>query len=189
MKNLKKIILLLIASSVIVSIHSCKDHDDDHDHDDHDHENELITTIKLTFTNTISSSKHTFAWRQPNGVGTAITVDTIKLPVDSSYNVSVSVLDESKNPAEDVTEEIRELDTEHQFFYTSTTDRLVISNRDNDAKGLPLGLTFTAQTSSSGNVLGSLRAVLKHYTEAAPKSNDPQAGSTDADVTFPVRIE
>lgn len=187
MNNLKKIFLLISASSIIIS--SCKK-EDDHDHDDdHDHENELITTIRLTFTNAVSNNRHSFTWRQPNGIGTTITVDTIKLPIDSSYNVAINVLDESKNPAEDVTKEIEELNTEHQFFYTSNTDRLVISNRNYDSKNMPLGLKFSAQTSSNGNVLGSLRVVLKHYTEAAPKSTDPQAGSTDADVIFPLRIE
>jgi len=175
---------ICIASSTLFT--SCEDDHDDHDHD---HENELITTARLTFTNTVNNKERTFKWSQPAGPGTAITADTISLPIDSTFNVSVVLLDESKSSAFDATPEIRKYGNEHQFFYTSGTGRLVISNRDNDSKNMPLGLAFTAQTSTNGSVLGTLRCVLKHYTSAAPKSIDPQAGSTDMDVTFPVKIQ
>lgn len=183
----KQHLLFILATCIAIStlFTSCKD---DHDHD-HDHENELITAVRLTFTNTANNTVRTFKWSQPAGPGTAITTDTITLPVDSTFNVSVVLLDESKSPAMDVTPEIRKYGEEHQFFYTSGTGRLVISNRDNDRKNMPLGLAFTAQTSANGSILGTLRCVLKHYTSAAPKSTDPQAGSTDADVTFPVKIQ
>lgn len=185
MKATYKNILLLFAAVATLSFNACKDKDNDDDHDD---ENELITTAKITFTHSVSGTAQTFTWSQPGGPGTAITVDTIRLHPDSLYQAAVTLLDESKNPVSDITEEIKELQDEHQFFYTSGTGRLIISNLDKDSKNLPLGLNFSAQTSTNGNVNGTLKVVLKHYTSAAPKSTDPQAGSTDLDITFPVII-
>lgn len=184
-KLINNSLLVMLASLSLVFVQSCSD---DHD-DDHDHENELITTAKLTFTNTISNTIQTFSWRQPGGPGTAITFDTIRLYVDSTYFTSIQVLDESKTPATDITPEIRLLKDEHQFFYYSGINRLVISNLDKDNRNLPLGLTFTAQTSANGNELSQLRVVLKHYTDAAPKSTDPQAGSTDLDISLPLIVK
>lgn len=185
MKKLTHNTFLLLTSLSLIFVQSCSD---DHD-DDHDHENELITTAKLSFTNTTSNTIQTFSWRQPGGPGTAITFDTIRLYPDSTYFTSIQVLDESKTPATDITPEIRLLKDEHQFFYYSGTNRLVISNLDKDNKNFPLGLTFTAQTSLNGNEVSQLRVVLKHYTDAAPKTTDPQAGSTDLDISLPLIVK
>ncbi len=185
MKTTYKNILVLFAALAMISFNACKDDDKDDNHDD---ENELITTAKITFTHSVSGTTKTFGWSQPGGPGTTITVDTIRLHPDSLYQAAITILDESKNPVSDVTEEIKELQDDHQFFYTSGTGRLTISNLDKDSKNLPLGLHFSAQTSTNGNANGTLKVVLKHYTTAAPKSTDPQVGSTDLDITFPVIV-
>jgi len=183
--------LIYLLTLVSVFTFSCKDdHDHDKDGHDHDHENELITTLRVSLTDTATGSVQTFTWRQPGGPGTAVTIDTIRLASGKFYNATTDVLDESKNPVKSVTAEIEELKNEHRFIYTSSTSRLTTTITDFDSNNPPLelGLRWNAVTSQSGDQAGQLRITLKHYSASNPKTNGPQAGSTDIDVTFPVII-
>lgn len=173
----------------LMAVNACKKHD--HDHDDHDHENELITSIKLHFIETGSSDTLSFAWRQPAGPGTAITIDTIKLAPGKTYAGLIEFLDESKNPVVDVTSEIRKTANEHRVVDTSSTTRVqtTITDVDSNTPPIELGLKFNAVTSATGAETGNYQVVLRHYTSSSPKTGGIQNGSSDADVTFPIVIK
>jgi hypothetical protein len=154
-------------------------------------ENELITTVRLQFTDSLTGNVSLFSWRQPGGPGTAISADTIVLAANKTYRATVKILDESKSPAFDVTAEIKAACNEHRFFYTSTTTRIstTITDRDSLNPPMELGLQFTASTSLNGQATGTYRVLLKHYTAASPKTAGASAGSSDIDVSFPIRVD
>lgn len=154
-------------------------------------ENELITTVKFTFVDSLTSDTLRFKWNQPGGPGTLITADTIELITDRIYLVSTTIFDESKTPVFNVSDEIKTLQNEHRFFYTSTTSRLVTQITDFDTQNPPmeLGLKFRAITSANGSETGNFRALLRHYTAGSPKTGGVLAGTADIDVTFPLRVK
>jgi hypothetical protein len=169
---------LLMVIFVAATLIGCKKDDGPDD------ENELITTVLLTFTPAGGGASSTFAWRDIDMSGNP-EIEAISLSASTVYTLSIEVLDETKTPAEDITEEIAEEDDEHQIFYFSNPGGLLtLEYQDEDAAGLPVGLNMRAVASAAGS--GTLRAVLKH----APGTKDGQfaTGSTDFDVTFPVTL-
>lgn len=171
-------IYLLMVIFVAATLISCKKDDGPDD------ENELITTVLLTFTPAGGGASSTFAWRDIDMSGNP-EIETISLSASTVYTLSIAILDETKTPAEDITEEIEEEDDEHQIFYFSNPGGLLtLEYQDQDAAGLPVGLNMRAEAGAAGS--GTLRTVLKH----APGTKDGQfaTGSTDFDVTFPVTL-
>ena len=140
---------------------------------------ELVTTVRLQFKN----SGKTFQYKIVNSI---VTKDTIRLSIANSDTFEVSILDESKATAINLTNEIKAEKNDHQLFYTPSPG-LNLSTRylDKDDKDFPIGLSMEITTSSAGK--GNLRIVLKHQPDI--KNGSSITGSTDADVTFPVIIE
>lgn len=162
-------------------------------------ENELITTLKLTFRmrehdgTPVDADPVTFTWRDADGPGPgAPMADEIHLEANATYALELQVLDESKNPVEDISAEIREEDEEHQFFFViSGVDAAVVYD-DEDGNGNPVGLTSVVETGAAG--AGSLNVILRHELNksgAGVRSGNPAnaGGETDLDVTFDVTIQ
>ena len=188
------------------------DHDHDgHDHDGHDHDpNEVMTTVKLTFTAGDGTS-FVASWADPENDGSPV-IDDIVLTNGETYTVTVEVINELEDPAEDITPEILDEKDEHQFFFYGTavqgpshTDNAgaPISHTygDTDTQGLPVGLTNTFVASNTGT--GTLEVLLRHMPpvngsaikvagladvmDASGSTELP--GSTDIDVDFNVTVE
>ncbi|MCU0336845.1 MAG: hypothetical protein MUF12_03205, partial [Sediminibacterium sp.] len=73
---MKKSMMQMLLSTVLVAglFTSCKKDDHDHDHD----EEELITTLRVQLTNTATNATQTFTFRDTDGPGgNAPTVDSI----------------------------------------------------------------------------------------------------------------
>lgn len=147
---------------------------------------ELITTIRLNF----SEGDNTFSaeWKDLDGDGAmAPVVDDIGLESGKTYNVVVEILNESKTPAEDITDEIEEEAEEHQFFFSVANGvDLNIQYNDEDGNGNPVGLRniFTAEEPGTG----TLTVILKHEpdkTAEGVSAGDPtnSGGETDIETT------
>lgn len=152
-------------------------------------ENELITTVQLKFTD--GTNVQTFQWRDIDGDGGAApSVQNIALKANKTYTLNVALLDESKTPAEDITEEIKEKDDEHLLVFTpSPAALLTYTYGDKDAKNLPVGLIGSLKTAAAGT--GTLQVVLRHQPPVngvAQKNGTAAPGSTDVDVTFNVTV-
>ena len=192
---------------------------DDHDHDDHDHDdhdghdhdpNEVMTTVKLTFTADDGTS-FVASWADPENDGSPV-IDPINLTNGVTYTVTVEIMNELEDPAEDVTPEILDEKDEHQFFFYGTavqgpshTDNagapISHTYADTDSQGLPVGLTNTFVASNTGT--GTLEVLLRHMPpvngsaikvadlagvmDASGSTELP--GSTDIDVDFTVTVE
>ena len=150
-------------------------------------EEELITRVVLRLTG--GGQTVTATANDPDGDGTNFQIDTINLAAGTTYTGTVELADDIND--EDITEEIREEDDEHQFFYTvggGASGRVTVTITDQDDNGLPVGLNFTVAVSAGGAVSGTLRVVLSHFDEEQKNGMD-QNDETDVDITFPVKIQ
>jgi hypothetical protein len=192
MKNFIKtnFIILSILALSLVYFSSCKKQSTD-EHTNLDEENELITTVSLTLIDSASNDTFRYTWKQLGGPGTTITVDTIKLIPNRTYFGSTQILDESKTPVFNVTEEIRADANHHRFVFTSTTPNVRVNILDFDTHLPPieLGLSYTIYTQNAVGGSHKLDVVLRHYTESSPKTDGLTAGSTDISVSFPMVLQ
>lgn len=182
---MKRVAYILLASSTFFL--SCEDEVDD---PPIPNEEEVITT--LTYTLTAAGSVHTFTFQDLDGDGgnaPMITVDTISSGV--SYNGSLSLLNETESPADNITIEIFDEAEEHQFFFQSTDPALSVSYSDTDANQQPLGLLSELSASDPGDY--SLTIILRHEPDksAAGVSDGDitnAGGETDIEVTFQIHV-
>ncbi|HSI91304.1 MAG TPA: hypothetical protein VK927_09315 [Adhaeribacter sp.] len=183
MKNSLKTILLALVAGFTFS--ACDKHDDDK----HDHEGELITTLTLTMTDSANTADVvTATFRDSDGVGgnPPTIFNSIDLKADKTYHTSITVLDESKSPAQDITAEIANEKDEHQFFFTPSGGvTLLVKYLDFDSKNLPVGLQTKIKTGAPSS--GKLRVTLKH--QPGTKNNSIATGETDIEVDFPATVQ
>jgi hypothetical protein len=196
--------LLLLALPLLAA---CKDVKEDED--DHDHDHGLVTAVTLEFTDSAGNSS-SFTWADPTADGSDVTIDDIKLIAGESYDMTLQVLNQLEEPAEDVTVEVLELAEEHQFFFTGTavvgpasdSAAAVLEHNynDADADGNPLGVDNIFDALAAGS--GDLEVTLRHLPpeSGAPTKVDGLAdtvktdgfsaigGANDIQITFPVQV-
>lgn len=156
-------------------------------------EEEVITTVQVTFTDQETPTEvfHMQVNFDDVGGGDPVAVaDT--LPAQRAFDVSIRVLNESVSPAVDLTNEMRNEGTDHQFFFQVTNGNLTMTYADADANGRPIGLTSTAVTGAA-SIGGDLRLTLRHQPNKAAVGVEAGAitnagGETDVEVNFPLTI-
>lgn len=180
--------ILPIFSICLALIYGCNTIDHDHDHD-HDHD--YATTVQLILTNTANpaSGQVIATWKDPDGPGgnPPTQIDTLILQAGATYTGQIKLMNESKNPIVDITNEINNDAAAHQFFYTINPVGLAtITIIDKDKNQMPVGLLFTAGTSTNtGN--GMMNIVLSHFDQT-PKNGKDKSPESDIDITFPLII-
>lgn len=183
MKLTKRLLLTPMIAMVLLS--ACKK-----DEPIPQEDNENLTTVSLKFTE--NGVTKTFSFKDLDGTGgNAPTIDKISLEANKTYTLAVAILDETKSPVENITEEIEEQKDEHLFEYISNpTSLLTFSGKDKDSRGYDVGLTATVKTSAAGT--GKLQVVLHHQplVNGTPiKNGSFTVGSTDFDGTFDVEVK
>ena len=170
-------------SSLIVS---CNDDDDI----DPVNEEEVITTMTVTLSPNGGGTNVVLQTRDLDGDGLNPPVITVSGPFTSgtTYMGSIVLLNETEDPAEDITEEVEKEAEEHQFFYTigggldaSTT----YTNFDGD--GNPLGTEFSLDAGDASN--GTLTFTLRHEPMKPNAGLADAGGETDISATFNVIVE
>ncbi|MEM1269852.1 MAG: type 1 periplasmic binding fold superfamily protein [Bacteroidota bacterium] len=174
---MKKLLYLLPVAMLVLA--GCDS--EEPDADDGPGEQELITQVRL------SVGGQTFTWTDADGPGGGEPVfDTIRLAPNTAFPATVEFFNTIDD--EDVTEEIREEDEEHQVFFTIGGDiagSTKITVTDADENGLPIGLSFEMETGRATN--GTLTVTLSHYDDA-PKDGVTRSDETDIEVTYPVEV-
>jgi hypothetical protein len=166
---------------------SCNDDDDT---PDPVNEEEVITTMIVTLVNHQNGSDViTMQSQDLDGDGPNEPVITVSGPLTAgtSYSGEVQFLNETEDPAENITEEVQEEDDEHQVFFSAAGVGMEFVYMDFDGDGNPLGTQFVLAPLGAGS--GSVTITLVH--EPA-KPNDGLAtagGETDIEVTFDVTVE
>lgn len=180
-----KPLMLATVASFTITFTGCKD--DEVIAPPNENEEELITTVELTFENSSNSNDvRIFKFADPDGDGgNAPTLfDTIKLEANSTYNLGIRFLDESKSPVEDITEEVREEADEHLVCYTSTGN-ITTTITDQDGNNQALGLRATVATQATQQTDFMIR--LKH--QPGVKNGSCDVGETDVEVDFTLVIQ
>ncbi|MBD0402450.1 GTP cyclohydrolase [Flammeovirga sp. EKP202] len=171
-----------------------------------ENELEVITDVKLIFTNTADDTDVVTATAQdPDGPGLEDLVikDAINLGAGKTYTLTYEIMNKLEEPGEDIGEEILDEDDEHQFFFGFTEDAFSnptgngnidnasddINYEDEDDNGNPVGLetTWTASATSVSN--GEFRVVLKHQPDVKTATSGFNDGDTDFDLKFVLNIQ
>jgi len=183
MKTSKFFIRTIICLALVTSFVSCSDDDDPTPVN----EEEVITEVKLTFTNNANTSeKVVLTNTAPDGQdGTSTNTKSGNFTVGATYSLELSLL----NGTEDVLDEdiIPEAD-EHFFIYAVSGINLTMTRDTDDedgADGSKLGLktTWVAGAASTGNI----RIQLVHQpatTDDSDNFGSATGGSDDLNITF-----
>jgi hypothetical protein len=177
-----KFLMIMVALTIIMS---CKK-----DEPAPVEDNENLTTLKLKFTE--SGTTTTFTFKDLDGAGgNAPTIDKIALKPNKTYTMVMEILDESKTPASIISDAIYEERDQHIFEYVATPASIMsITTTDKDTRGLPLGLTASVKTTAAGT--GKLQVVLHHQPPVngtIVKDGTFKIGSVDFDGTFEVEVK
>ncbi|ULQ56463.1 hypothetical protein KJS94_17575 [Flavihumibacter rivuli] len=152
-------------------------------------EEELITTVVLTFQEQGTSNVFSAIFRDADGEGgnPPSAFDEIVLKPNTKYTCAVTLLNESVNPAEDITEEVEEEAVDHQFYFIPTPPNINITILDKDANNLPVGITSEWQTAAAST--GTVRVVLKHKPGVKATGDAVTVGDTDIDLNFTYKLQ
>lgn len=153
-------------------------------------DNENLTTVKLKFTE--SGTTSTFTFKDLDGAGgNAPTIDKISLKPNKIYTMVVEVLDESKTPASIISDAIFNERDQHLFEYIVTPSTiLLVTTTDKDTRGFPVGLTASVKTTAAGT--GKLQVVLHHQPPVngkLVKDGTFNVGSVDFDGSYDVEVK
>lgn len=149
-------------------------------------EAELITSIKLTFTDSLGVEPvKTAQFRDLDGDGgnAPVQFDTIRLSPNRSYYVNIILLDESKTPVDTISNEVLEEANDHHFFFHFTGNSNVqvrYLDQDTNTPPLPIGLQTLWRTGAAG--FGTSQIILKHQPGVKDGTETP--GETDVDLSF-----
>lgn len=160
-------------------------------------EEEVITTVNVTLTPQGGGDNITLQYQDLDGDGPNEPTISVSgnLTSGATYTGSIELLNETEDPAEDITAEIREEDEEHQFFFSLPQDIGTITYNDQDSNNNPIGLSFTLNVSNPliPPTSGDLTVTLRHEpnkTATGVQEGDitNAGGETDVVATFTVTI-
>ena len=184
MKNLK---ILTTAIFATVLIASCSN-------DDGTplplNEEEVITTLTVTLEPFGGGTPIIFQTRDLDGDGPNPPVIDVSgnLTAGTAYNGAIVLLNETVNPADNITEELQQESDEHQFFYTIGAGLdLTTSYLNFDNNGNPLGTQFTLQAGEASS--GAITFTLRHEPTKPNTGLGDAEGETDIEATFNITVE
>lgn len=149
-------------------------------------EEEVITTVGVITSTQAGVAQDTIYFRDLDGDGgNPPTIDTLRIPADSTFRVNLIFFDESDpNDVENKTAEIQNEDDEHFVCYElrGNSSGISVTYLDQDANNLDLGLS--TEWTSTGNSNGTIRITLRHQ-DGGVKDGTCAPGDTDVEVDFP----
>jgi len=184
---MKKLNLITIMMALL-ALGACKKDDDNVENPhDHDHEEELITTVTVHLHEKDNMANHVMgSFKDLDGEGgDNPTIDTLKLDTNTTYEVSIDLLNEAEDPTEVITTEIQEENTEHIFCFEPSNGSISVTITDTDGTH-PVGLE--SEWITTGASTGTIKVTLKHQPDGA-KDGTCSPGETDVEVDFPVVIQ
>lgn len=201
--NLKKIsIYALLSASILFT--ACKK-DDDEVVPQAENEQEVIIDIKLIFTNATDAKDVVEARAQdPDGAGVEELkiLDEINLDVSKTYNLTFEIMNNLESPGEDIGDEIKEEDNEHQIFFSFSDNAFTtprgngnidtasdpISYNDKDENGYSVGLLTSWTTASTQLSKGTFTVKLQHQPDVKTATSGANDGDTDFELKFVLNI-
>ncbi len=196
MKKLNYFLTLLACATLVLS--GCKKDDPAPRN-----EEELITFVEVTITNdnnALDKQVITATANQaikPGVSGVIINPASLELRTNSTYTIEITALeDRSKNPAEDILEEVKKEDEEHQFYFGFATALFTnLEYLDFDDNGAPLGTRVRVTTAGNPAPNSNFTIVLIHKGNKSQNTpgtpwvlNEAIGGGTDLSLTFPISL-
>ena len=171
-----------------------------------ENEMEVITDIKLIFTNSSDASDIVEARAQdPDGLGVQelVILDTINLDVNKTYTLTYEIFNNLETPGEDIGAEILEEDNEHKFFYSFSNNAFAspsgngnidavsdpLTYNDVDENGNAVGLSTSWATPSSVLSGGTVTTRLQHQPDVKTSTSGANDGDTDFELSFVLNIQ
>lgn len=147
---------------------------------------ELITTVHLILSDSSGTNViDTVTFSDPDGSGGANPViDSMLIQNGTVYQLRLLLLDESKSPVLNISNEIDEESDTHLFVFTSSLAQT--TTLDSDVNGNPVGLLNFVSASGPGT--GTYRVQLRHFDSPALKSANSQDYETDIEIDFGLRV-
>ena len=196
-------LVALLAAGIIAT--SCDSEDDTVAPPAAENEVEIITDVKLVFTDTANDVVVEARAKDQDGPGAGDLeiLDTIKLSVSKTYILTYEIFNNLETPGEDIGEEIATEDDEHQLFFSFTEGAFQnpsgngnvdnakdpIAYNDEDDNGNPIGLSTTWVTSANTLDNGNFTVTLKHQPGVKTADSGSQDGDTDFNLSFVLDIE
>ncbi|MCC2548190.1 hypothetical protein LJY25_17200 [Hymenobacter sp. BT175] len=178
--------LLALLLSLPLAFSACSD-----DEPEPEEDAELITTVTYALTPAAGSTAPaaTITWEDLDGAGGAAPVITggpLTLRANTTYTGTITLLDKTKSPVANVTDEVATEKEDHLFFYAPTPAGLMtITRTDRDANNREVGLTTRLATTAAGS--GSLKITLLH--QPGTKDGTASTGEADVEATVPVTVQ
>ena len=190
MKTLKLVPFALIT---LLSFNACSSDDNT---SQPVNEEEVITTITVTLTPEGGGTPVVLTSRDLDGDGpdAPVITSTGSVLASTTYNGTVSLLNELTNPADNISLEVEEEGNEHQFFFSATGGLSgAFAYADEDENGDPIGLAFKFMATANPQS-GNLTVILRHEPNKAGANVSTgditnAGGETDVQVTFPVTVQ
>jgi len=177
----------------------------DDDAPEPENELEVITDIKLIFTNDADATDVVEASaKDPDGIGVQELqiLGALNLGVDKTYTLTFEIFNNLESPGEDIGAEIEEEDDEHQLFFSFPDDAFAnptgsgnidaagsINYNDADGNGNALGLSTSWTTSSTALSAGTFTVRLQHQPDVKTATSGANDGDTDFDLPFVLNIQ
>jgi hypothetical protein len=171
-----------------------------------ENELEVITDVKLVFTNTTDANDIVEARAKDSdgaGVAELTILDEINLDTSKVYILTFEIFNNLDTPGENIGDEILEEDEEHQIFFSfsnnaysaplgngnidTASDPLIYN--DTDANGNSVGLSTNWSTSSTQLTGGSFNVRLQHQPDVKSSTSGANDGDTDFDLSFVLNIQ
>ena len=183
MKSIHTYIIALIAGIVTLSCSS-----DDDNTPVVINEEEIITTVRVQLTSATGNATLESVDSDGDGPNAPVISIVGDIAANTTYTGTVQFLNETEDPAEDITEEVEEESDEHQVFFTSASGLNVSTEYGNfDGDGNPLGTQFTFITGDAST--GNFTVTLRHEPTKPNTDLADAGGDTDVEVTFNVEVE
>jgi hypothetical protein len=169
---------------------------------------EVITTMKIILRDSITGNEITgspFIFKDADGDGgnagaflPTAADSIINLDANKTYLAEIILLDETKNPADSISNEVVEEGAEHMFFFeqvdpSGTPYQLTIPGSDAkityldlDANNRGIGQQFKIRANSATTNQLPFRVTLKHQPDVKNGSFAP--GDTDVEVKFKLKV-
>lgn len=149
-------------------------------------EEEVITTLEVTLVPGDGGAAVTLKFYDADGeFGSVAPVVTVSGPLKAgvTYAAAISLLNETNEPAESISEEIAAEADAHLFCFTARN--LEIAYADEDENGLAIGLL----TSWTAGAVGPAAVEITLRHQPGTKTGAcPGTGETDAQVSFQLQV-
>ncbi len=189
--------------SMSVALSSCKK--DEVEPPKVENEEEVITDIKLIFTNNANPLDIVMASaKDPDGAGVKELeiLNPINLDTSKTYVLTMRVMNNLEIPGEDLTIEIAKEGKDHQLFYSFTDNAFAnplgngnidnakdaVKYNDIDEKGNPIGLSTTWVTNKNILKDGKFKLRLQHQPDIKSVTTGSSDGDTDFELEFVLNI-